>query len=95
MPFTWISFSTATAPILKGKSPREMKDEIERIVGGPKVLLEVYFDIGKEVGYAHCRDLGDSKSIKLATKQIGALGVTKMLSADQAEEALAPLRPEA
>lgn len=90
MPFTWISFSTATAPILKGKSPQAMKDEIERIVG-PEVLLEVYFDIGKEVGYAHCRDLGDSKNIKLATKQIGALGVTKMLSADQAEEALESL----
>jgi hypothetical protein len=91
MPFTWISFSTATAPILKGKSPLEMKEAIQEVVGD--ALLEVYFDIGKEVGYAHCKDLGESKNIKLVTKQIGALGVTKMLDADQAEEALAPLRP--
>lgn len=86
MPFTWMSFSTMTSPQIEGKSPREIKEEIGRLVGDK--LIEVYFDIGQEVGYVLCKDLGGSADIKLVSRAIGGLGATKMLDAEQAEEAV-------
>jgi hypothetical protein len=88
MPYTWMTFSTMTTPLLEGKSPRQIRDEIAGLVGDR--LIEVYFDIGKEVGYALCKDLGGSADIKYVSRQLGGLGVTKMLDADQAEGVLAP-----
>ncbi len=88
MPFTWMSFSTMTTPLIKGKSPQEIKEAIAEIVGDK--LIEVYFDIGQEVGYVLFKDLGGSADIKLVSRKVGGLGVTKMLDASQAEVVLAP-----
>jgi len=89
MPYTWMAFPTTTADDLKGKTPKEIRDFAEqeakerRDQGGKTQLINVYFDIGKEVGYALYKDLGDSKEIKKASKKFGSIGVTKMLDADQ------------
>jgi hypothetical protein len=92
MPYTWLTFSTMTAPLLEGKSPQEIREEIRRVTGDK--VIEVYFDIGKEVGYALCKDLGGSADIKAISRAIGSIELTKMLDADQAEFALAPVDAE-
>lgn len=91
MPYTWMSFSTATSPEIDGKTPLEIREAFERSAaqrrdqGGETQLLGVFFDVGKEVGYALWKDLGDSREHKKASQKFGAIGVTKMLDADQAE----------
>jgi hypothetical protein len=92
MPYTWMSFPTMTAPLLEGKSPQQIREEIRNIVGDK--LIQVYFDIGKEVGYVLFKDLGGSADIKVVSRLIGGTGATKMLDADQAEEALRPVEVE-
>lgn len=88
MPYTWMRFSTMTAPALEGKTPQEIREAIRELVGDR--LLEVYFDVGEEVGYALFKDLGGSAETKQVSRAIGGLGSTKMLDADQAQKALAP-----
>jgi hypothetical protein len=96
MPYTWMAFTTMTAPALEGKTPLQIKEVFEELAaerrehGGETELLDVFFDIGKEVGYALYKDLGDSREIKKTSSKIGAIGVTKMLAAEQAEEILGP-----
>jgi hypothetical protein len=86
VPYTWMAFSTETAPDIKGKTPKEIRQFIKDLVGDK--LREVYFDVGKETGYALFKDLGGSAEHKQMSHKLGATGTTKMLDADQAEEAL-------
>jgi hypothetical protein len=89
-----MAFTTMTAPALEGKTPREIKEVFEGVAaerrehGGETQLVDVFFDIGKEVGYALYKDLGDSREIKKVSSKIGAIGITKMLAADQAEDVM-------
>lgn len=95
MPYTWLSFSTMTAPALQGKPPCEIRDYVAGVAersGG--TLLDVYFDVGKEVGYALIKDLGDSVATKRASRELGGLSHTKLIDCRQFEDALAGL-PEA
>jgi hypothetical protein len=91
MPYTWMAFPTTTAEDLKGKTPKEIRDVAEGVAkerrdsGGRTELVGVFFDIGKEVGYALFKDLGDSREIKKVSTKLGAIGITKMLDADQLE----------
>jgi hypothetical protein len=84
-----MAFSTATAEDLRGKSPEEIRDfaegvaEERRSLGGETQLIGVFFDVGKEVGYALYKDLGNSADIKKASRKFGAIGITKLLDADQ------------
>jgi hypothetical protein len=89
MPYTWLGFTTMTAPAIEGKSPREIRDyarEIAERSGGQ--LIDVYFDVGKEVGYALFKDLGGSVDTKRASRELGGISFTKLLDADQLEDGL-------
>ena len=86
MPYTWMRFSTATAPAIKGKSPREIRDYVRELTGDR--MIQVYFDVGEEVGYVLFKDLGGSADTKRVSRELGGLGTTKMLDADQADDAL-------
>jgi hypothetical protein len=89
MPFTWLGFSTMTAPLLRDKSPIEIRELVREIAdrsGG--TLIEVYFDVGREVAYALIKDLGGSIDTKRASRALGGVSYTKLLSAEQADEAL-------
>lgn len=88
MPYTWMRFSTATAPAIAGKTPQEIREHIRGLVGDK--LLDVYFDVGEEVGYVLFKDLGGSIDTKRISREIGGLGSTKMIDADQAEGVLGP-----
>lgn len=85
MPYTWLSFSTATSPNIAGKSPREIQDFINRDLTEGKALY-VFFDVGKPTGYALFKDLGDSRETKRVSNALGGTGITKMLDADQAQD---------
>lgn len=89
MPYTWMRFSTMTAPAIQGKTPREIRDFVRELVG--ERMLEVYFDVGEEVGYVLFKDLGGSVDTKQVSRVLGGLGTTKMLDADQADAALTSL----
>ena len=61
MPYTWLGFSTVD-PRQRQVSVQLRDDVAElwrsELSGG--TLLELYFDVGKEVAYALIKDLGDS-----------------------------------
>ena len=89
MPYTWMAFSTMTAEDLRGKSPREMHDFAESLAqerrdsGAETQLIGVFHDVGKEVGYAFYKDLGNSANMKKTAQRLGAIGITKLLDSDQ------------
>ncbi len=86
MPYTWLSFSTATSPNIEGKSPQDIRDFIDQVSGGK--ALYVFFDVGKATGYVLFKDLGDSRETKRVSSELGGTGATKMLDADQAQDVL-------
>lgn len=86
MPYTWMAFSTMTAPAIAGKSPQQIRDHVRELVGDR--MIEVFFDVGQEVGYVLFKDLGGSVDTKRVSRELGGLGTTKMLDAGQAEAAL-------
>jgi hypothetical protein len=96
MPYTWLSFSTMTAPAIKDKSPCEITDYVRELAGrSGGTLLDVYFDVGKEVAYALIQDLGDSVVTKRASRELGGVNFTKLINCHQFEEALEGLPPAA
>lgn len=89
MPYTWLGFSTATTPFVGGKRPLQLRDDVAALVehsGG--TLVELYFDVGTEVAYALVKDLGGSVDTKRVSRELGGVKYTKMLDAEQAEDAL-------
>jgi hypothetical protein len=89
MPYTWLGFSTMSAPAIQGRTPREIREiarEVAERSGG--TLIEVYFDVGQEVAYALFKDLGGSAETKRASRELGGVSYTKLLDADQADNAL-------
>jgi hypothetical protein len=92
MPYTWLSFSTMTAPAIKDKTPCEITEYVRELAGrSGGTLLNVYFDVGKEVAYALIKDLGDSVDTKRASRDLGGVGFTKLIDCTQFEDALAGL----
>ena len=85
MPYTWLSFSTATSPNIVGKSPTEIQDFINKDLTEGKALY-VFFDVGKPTGYVLFKDLGDSRETKRVSNELGGTGATKMLDAEQAQD---------
>lgn len=89
MPYTWMGFSTMSAPAIAGKSPAQLRELCEEIAGrSDGELVELYFDVGTEVAYALFRDLGGSVDTKRASRELGGVVYTKLLDASQAEAAL-------
>lgn len=90
MPFTWLSFSTMSAPAIEGKTPQEIYEIALAIAqrNPGSELKNVYFDVGREVAYALFKDLGDSVATKQASRELGGIGFTKMLDWRQAHKAL-------
>ena len=83
MPYTWLGFSTATKPFVAGKTPLELKADIDALSNG--ALQELYFDVSKDVAYALFKDLGDSLDTKRLTLELGGVQYAKMLDAQQAD----------
>ncbi len=89
MPYTWLGFSTATTPAVKGKTPLELRDHVAVIAGrSGGELIELYFDVGTEVAYALFKDLGGSLDTKRASRELGGIKYTKLLDAQQANDAV-------
>ena len=89
MPYTWLGFSTMTAPAVEGKSPMQIRELCEEIAGRSNgELVELYFDVGQEVAYALFRNLGGSIHTKRASRELGGVVYTKLLDAGQADAAL-------
>ena len=83
MPYTWLGFSTASKPFVAGKGPLALKADIEALSGG--TLLELYFDVSKDVAYALFKDLGDSEATKRMSLELGGVTYAKLLDASQAD----------
>jgi hypothetical protein len=83
MPYTWLGFSTATKPFVGGKTPLQLKADIDRLAGG--TLQELYFDVSRDVAYALFKDLGDSADTKRLSLLLGGIEYKKMLDANQAD----------
>jgi hypothetical protein len=83
VPYTWLGFSTATKPFVAGKAPLDLKKDIQELSGG--TLLELYFDVSKDVAYALFKDLGDSEATKRVSLAVGGVSYVKMLDAEQAD----------
>jgi hypothetical protein len=94
VPYTWLGFSTASRPIVQDKTPIQLRDEVAALVeqsGG--TLLELYFDVGREVAYALIKDLGGSIDTKRVSRELGGVKYTKLLDAEQAEGAIHSAAP--
>jgi hypothetical protein len=94
VPYTWLGFSTATTPFVRGKPPLQLRDEVDELVkqsGG--TLLELYFDVGTEVAYALIKDLGGSVDTKRVSRELGGVKYTKLLDAEQAQGAIQSAAP--
>ena len=88
VPYTWLGFSTLSAPAVRGKSPMELRALCEEIAGrSGGELVELYFDVGQEVAYALFRNLGDSIDTKRASRELGGVAYAKLLDAGQAQGA--------
>jgi hypothetical protein len=83
VPYTWLGFSTETKPFVAGKRPLVLRDDINELSGGK--LLELYFDVSKDVAYALFKDLGDSEATKRVSLAVGGVTYVKMLDAEQAD----------
>jgi hypothetical protein len=89
VPYTWLGFSTATTPSVAGKTPLQLRDLVAEIAGrSGGELIELYFDVGTDVAYALFRDLGGSIDTKRASHELGGVMYTKLLDAQQADDAL-------
>ncbi len=94
MPYTWLGFSTASRPAVQGKTPLQLRDDVDAFVkqsGGQ--LLDLYFDVGTEVAYALIKDLGGSLDTKRLSREFGGVKYTKLLDAEQAEGAIQSAAP--
>ena len=91
MPFTWSAFSTASVPEITElrDDPLRLKDSVRQIVEAEgATLVELYFDIGREVAYALIKDFPNSPAAKRATRNLGSSELTKLLDAQQMDAAL-------
>jgi len=91
MPVGMLKLRTATPPELEGyrDDPKALYDYVKRVVERAGAQLEdLYFDIGKERAYAFVRDLDDYIAVKAVARILGAEGFTKMITVDQAVEAV-------
>jgi hypothetical protein len=83
MPYTWLGFSTASKPFVDDKGPLALKADINALSNG--TLLELYFDVSKDVAYALFKDLGDSEVTKRISLELGGVTYAKLLDATQAD----------
>jgi predicted RNA-binding protein associated with RNAse of E/G family len=82
---------TATPPELEmyHGDPQGFYDFVSGVIdraGGE--LLDLYFDVGEELAYAIVKSLDDYLDVKAVSRILGAEGWTKMITVDQAVEAL-------
>jgi hypothetical protein len=91
MPVGLLTLRTATLPELEGyhDDPRALYDFVNGIIGRAGAQLDdLYFDIGRERAYALVRDLDDYITVKAVTRILGAEDYNKMITVDQAVEAV-------
>jgi hypothetical protein len=86
VPYTWLGFSTATTPFVRGKRPRQLKTDIEGRLGAGPQLLDLYFDAGRDVAYVLIKDLGGSLDTKSLSILLGGTEHKKLIDAEQAEK---------
>jgi hypothetical protein len=91
MPVGLMKLRTGTPPELEGyhDDPAGLYNHVKGVVQRAGAQLEaLYFDIGKERAYALVTDLDDYIAVKAVARVLGAEGFIKMITVDQAVEAV-------
>jgi hypothetical protein len=91
MPVGLMKLRTGTPPELEGyrDDPEGLYNHVKGVIQRAGAQLEaLYFDIGEERAYALVTDLDDYIAVKAVARVLGAEGFIKLITVDQAVEAV-------
>jgi hypothetical protein len=100
LPQSWLRLSNGTPPQLEPyvNNPAGLKDFVESVLSAVRqvreveeaetALIDLYFEVGRPVAYALVRGLDDPVTMKAVCRILGAEGFTKLLTVEQAMDAV-------
>jgi hypothetical protein len=93
MPVGFMRLRTATPPQLEQyhDDPKGLETFVKQVIEGAEPeakLVSLYFDVSGEYAYALITDLDDPINIKSVTRHLGADSHIKLITVDQAVEAI-------
>jgi hypothetical protein len=91
MPVGLMKLRTGTPPELEGfrDDPEALYNHVKGVIERAGAALEaLYFDIGKERAFALVTGLDDYIAVKAVARVLGAEGFIKLITVDQAVEAV-------